>query len=210
MTDPTKGRQSIPGIRIVEQPMPPGAMPSAPPPSRHAGPDWNAEVAQVKRWADEGNWDETFKLLKTMSLRFKNTEIYKALAQRIWVALKTDIPVSEVVLALFHLLNTLGPQHEVAGPIAALAHFMAKHRSSNDPDRELAMGQAQQMFHRVCEEKGIVGEEAFQIWVKNSRLDDPNHYVPVVMHCLEIMVGDEWWFDRSLLQKELEQAAGHA
>ncbi|HIJ84290.1 MAG TPA: hypothetical protein HPQ00_08810, partial [Magnetococcales bacterium] len=160
--------------------------------------------------AEEGNWEEVFKQLKTMSLRFKNTEIYKALAQRIWVGLKTETPASEVVLALFHLLNTLGPRHDVAGPIAALAHFMAKHRTPDHPDRDLAMGQAQQMFHRVCEEKGVVGEEAFKIWVKHSRLDDPNHYVPIVMHLLDVMVGDVWWFDRDLLQKELERAAGHA
>lgn len=210
MSDYSKGKQAIPGIRIVEQQMPPAAQaPSAPQP-RHGGPDWDAEVAQVRRWGDEGNWDEAFKLLKKMSQRFKNTEIYKALAQRIWVALKTETPASECVLALFHLLNTLGPRHDVAGPIAALAHFLAKHRTPNHPDRELAMGQAQQMFHRVCEEKGVVGEESFKIWVKNNRLDDPNHYVPIVMHCLEVMVGDEWWFDRSLLQRELEQTAGHA
>ncbi len=210
MSDHAKGRQAIPGIRIVEQAVPPPSQEESATRLRHGGPDWDSEVAQVRRWAEEGNWEEAFKLLKTMSQRFKNTEIYKALAQRIWVALKTDTPAAECVLALFHLLNTLGPRHEVAGPIAALAHFMAKHRTPNHPDRDLALGQAQQMFHRVCEEKGIVGESAFQIWVKNSRLDDPNHYVPIVMHCLEIMVGDEWWFDRNLLQKELDQAAANA
>lgn len=210
MSDQANTRRSIPGIHIVEQKVPPVLEQEGAPVQhlRHGGPDWDAEIERVRTWADEGNWEEVFKLLKTMSQRFKNTEIYKALAQRVWVGLKTQIAGSEVVMALFHLLNTLGPRHDVAGPIAALAHLIAKHRTPDHPDRDLALGQAQQMFHRVCEERGVVGEEAFKIWVKGERLDDPNHYVPIVMHVLEVMVGDEWWFDRSLLQGALEKSSG--
>ena len=168
--------------------------------------EWKLNRAAITRFAKDSNWEEVLKLLKILSTKHRNKEVYKALAMRVWVCLKSDAPGSEVVLSLFHLLNTLGSKHEIAGPIAALAHLMAKNRTPEHADRDLAMGQAQQMFNLVCENLGVVGEEPFKKWVAASKLDDPNHYIPIVMNCLDIMVGDDWWFDREKLQKEMEEA----
>lgn len=164
--------------------------------------EWQLNKAAVARYAKSGQWDEALKILTQLSKKQKTHEIYKALAQRIWIALKSEAPVTDVVLSLFHLLNTLGPRHDIAGAVAALAHLMAKHRTPDHPDQGLAQAQAQQMFALVLDEAGVVGDEAFGKWVIHHRLNDPNHYVPIVLNCLEIMVGDDWWFDRTLLQEE--------
>ena len=163
--------------------------------------EWRLNKAAVARFSRNGHWQETLELLTNLSKKQKTHEIYKALAQRVWVALKCDIAVTDVVLALFHLLNTLGPRHEIAGPVVALAHLMAKHRTPDHPDQALAQAQAQQMFSLVLDAAGIEGDEAFGKWVTDNRLDDPNHYVPIVLNGLEIMVGDDWWIDREALQK---------
>ncbi len=164
--------------------------------------EWRLNKAAIARFSRSGQWQEVLDLLTDLSKKQRNHEIYKALAQRVWVGLKSDAPVTEVVLALYHLLNTLGPRHEVAGPIVALAHLIAKHRTPEHPDRALAQAQSQQMFALVLDTIGIVGDEAFGKWVAHNHLDDPNHYIPVVLNCLEIMVGDDWWIDREALQKD--------
>jgi hypothetical protein len=183
--------------------------------------EWKLNRAAITRFAKDGNWPEALKLLKILSTKHRNKEVYKALAMRVWICLKSDAPVDEVVLGLFHLLNTLGAKHEIAGSIAALAHLMAKTRTPEHRDRDLALGQSQQMFNLVCENQKIIGEDAFSKWVVASKLDDPNHYIPIVMNCLDIMVGEneeDWWFNREQLQTEMEEAnakkveaeAGHA
>lgn len=207
MSETMQERTPIPGIKIVAHPEPSAQQEQ----SGHRSPDedWKMNVAAVKRFSQAGQWDETLKILMILSSKHKNKEIYKALAQRVWIALKSTAPSADVVLALFHLLNTLGPKHQIAGPIAALAHLMAKHRTKEHADSALAMGQAQQMFALVCDQAGVVGEGAFAIWVKATHLDDPNYYIPVVMNGLEMMVGDreeDWWFDRAQLQREMEAA----
>lgn len=168
--------------------------------------EWQLNKAAIARYGKSRQWKEALNLLTILSKKHKNREIYKALAQRIWIALKSDAPVTDVVLSLFHLLNTLGPSHDIAGPLAALAHLMAKHRTPEHPDQPLAHAQAQQMFALVLDAVGIVGDEAFAKWVTHNRLNDPNHYVPIVMNCLEVMVGDDWWFDRALLQEDMVAA----
>lgn len=162
--------------------------------------------AAIKEHCQNGDWKEVLKLLTTLSVKHKTHEMYRALAQRVWVALKSDAPSADVVLSLFHLLNTLGPRHDIAGPVVALAHLMAKHRTPDHPDSALAQAQAQQMFGLVLDDVGVKGDRAFGIWVTHNKLDDPNHYVPIVMNCLEIMVGDDWWIDRALLQKDMDAA----
>lgn len=167
--------------------------------------EWNEDRKALDQLSRDGNWTEALKILKRLSTKHKNTEIYKALAQRIWVGLKTQTPAIEVVQSLFHLLNTLGARHEIAPAICALAHLIAKHRTPQHEDRDLAIGQSQQMFSIVCDSLNIVGDEAFKIWVTANRMDQPDYYVPIVLHGLDIMVGDDWWIDKEGLQKELEQ-----
>ncbi len=162
--------------------------------------EWRLNKTAIARLARNGQWPEVMEILTALSKKQKTHEIYKALAQRVWVALKSEIPVPDVVMALFHLLNTLGPRHEIAGPIVALAHLMAKHRTPDHPDAALAQAQSQQMFSLVLDAVGIVGDEAFGKWVELHHLDDPNHYIPIVLRSLEIMVGDDWWFDRAALE----------
>ncbi len=167
--------------------------------------EWNEDRKALDQFSREGNWEEVLKILKRLSTKHRNKEIYKALAQRVWVGIKYQAPAIEVVQSLFHLLNTFGAKHELASNICALAHLMAKHRTPDHEDRDLAIGQSQQMFAIVCDAWKIIGEEAFQIWVKANHLDQPDHYLPPLMKGLEIMVGDEWWIDRDKLQAELEQ-----
>ncbi|MEO5339297.1 MAG: hypothetical protein H7837_02095 [Magnetococcus sp. MYC-9] len=203
MSHPSKKSKStlvIPIVREKEGCAPEGETPPPNDKKISAEEEWRLNKAAVARFSRSGQWQEVLELLTTLSRKQKSHEIYKALAQRAWVALKSDAPVTDVVLALFHLLNTLGPRHEIAGPIVALAHLMAKHRTPNHPDRALAQAQAQQMFSLVLGAADVVGEEAFGQWVAHHRLDDPNHYVPIVLNCLEIMVGDDWWIDRDALQ----------
>ncbi|MBF0628741.1 MAG: hypothetical protein HQL91_11055 [Magnetococcales bacterium] len=168
--------------------------------------EWNEDRVAIDRLSRQGNWPEVLTILKRLSTKHKNKEIYKALAQRIWVGLKTDAPAIEVVQSLFHLLNTLGPSHDLAPYICALAHLLAKHRTPDHEDRDLAIGQSQQMFSLVCDTYNVIGEEAFQIWVEAKGLDNPDGYIPSILKGLEMMVGDDWWIDRDGLQRELEQA----
>lgn len=204
MSHPPADKKLTLMVPVVEEPegCPPETEASSSDAKLTPAQEWQLNKAAVLRFSRNGQWKEVLDLLTQLSKKQKSHEIYSALAQRVWVALKTNAPVTDVVLALYHLLNTLGPRHEIAGPVAALAHLMAKHRTPDHPDRALAQGQSQQMFSLVMDALNIVGDEAFAKWVAQNHLDDPNHYVPIVLNCLEIMVGDAWWFDRDALQRE--------
>ncbi|MBF0194180.1 MAG: hypothetical protein HQL71_06455 [Magnetococcales bacterium] len=210
MSNSAKVPSSLDGINVVmldpPSPQPSEGQNQSDNAKKDPAVEFNLNKAAVSRFAADSNWPEAIKVLKMLSTKHRNKDVYKAIAMRAWICLKSDAGVDEVVLSLFNLLNTLGAKHEVAGPIAALAHLMAKNRTPEHEDRYLAMGQAQQMFNMICDYNKIVGEDAFNKWVETNNLDDPNHYIPIVMNCLDIMVGDDWWFDREQLQNEMEEA----
>ncbi|MBF0192129.1 MAG: hypothetical protein HQL99_13465 [Magnetococcales bacterium] len=168
--------------------------------------EWNENRIAIDQLSRQGQWPEVLELLRRLTTKHKNNEIYKALAQRVWVGLKTQAPAIEVVQSLYHLLNTLGPTHELAPAVCALAQLLAIHRTPDHPDQELAIGHTQQMFSMVCGALNITGDEEFQNWVKAKQLDEPDLFIPEIIRMLEMMVGDDWWIDREGLQKELEQA----
>lgn len=209
MSHSSKSTHSLSDIKIVVQSIPDTngqGEENQDNPLKDPALEWELNKKAIALHAKNSNWPEVFKLLKTLSNKSSSQNAYKALAQRIWVALKSDTPALEVVLSLFSLFKMLKPSHEIAGALASLSLFVAKNRETGKEDRELAIGQSQQMMSLVCQSAGIEGEEAFDAWVKEKNLDKPEYFVQTVMASIEIMAADEWWFDRDQLQKEMEEA----
>jgi hypothetical protein len=168
---------------------------------------WASKRRELAQCALERDWEKVLKILAELSTSRLFPEKRKALAQRAWVALKSDAPGIEVVVALRELVMTLRPQHELAGPLGALAYLMAQRRQTDHRDHEFAVGMSQQLLHLICEGQGVGQEDdAFQKWVTDNRLEDPDYYLPKVMEGLKIMVLDDWWFDHARLQEDLLQA----
>ncbi|MBF0176433.1 MAG: hypothetical protein HQL63_06235 [Magnetococcales bacterium] len=181
------------------------SMPS-PPPGLSAPPEtpWQEKILYLTECSEKRNWEEALKVLTDLSTSRRFPHTHKAAAQRAWMALKSNVAAIAVVTALREVVMTIGPQHELAGPMGALAYFLARHRKGDDAGREFAVAQAQQMLHLICESQKVPeGEQAFQDWVVANRLNEPDFYLSKVIDGLEVMVMGDWWFDRNALQEEL-------
>ncbi|MBF0138103.1 MAG: hypothetical protein H7833_08975 [Magnetococcus sp. DMHC-1] len=199
MHGPSEPRKSPP----FPIPITPVASGTTPNPAMQESP-WEEKFQLLIRFGKERNWGEVLKILTDLSTSRRFPHTSKAVAQRAWVALKSDVPAIAVVTALREVVMTIGPQHELAGPMGALAYFLARHRKGNEPEREFAVAQAQQMLHLICEfQKVPEGNQAFKDWVNANRLENPDYYLPKVIDGLEVMVLGDWWFDRQALQEEL-------
>ncbi|MBF0309790.1 MAG: hypothetical protein HQL56_09700 [Magnetococcales bacterium] len=153
-----------------------------------------------------GHWEEAFQTLIRMAAREKDPRANQALAQAVWLGLKTEIPVADLTAVLFRILVRFGPSHEVSGSIVAMANLLSRHRTPNHPERALAMAHVQQMFEYLQVPDPTVDNAAFQSWIKERKLDDPDHFISVVMIVLERMAGNEWWIDRESVEEDLRQA----
>ncbi|MCP4042086.1 MAG: hypothetical protein GY731_09065 [Gammaproteobacteria bacterium] len=152
-----------------------------------------------------GQWIEVFRILHRLSSKQSFTDHRKAFAQRVWVALKADVPPAETVESLKEWVIMLGTRHELSGAIAVLAYQIARKRAERMPDNGFSMVQAQQLLNLVCQTEEVKDEDGFNKWVATRNLDDPGTYLPQIMEGLEMMILDDWWFDREALQADLDQ-----
>ncbi|MBF0624567.1 MAG: hypothetical protein HQL82_07140 [Magnetococcales bacterium] len=184
---------------------PPGANPMETQPSPAEA--WQAKREALTQAGHNRDWATVLRILTDLSSSRRFPEVRKALAQRVWVALKSDAPGIDVVTALREMVMTITPRHELAGPMGALAYFMGRNRQPQHPDREFAVAMAQQLLHLICSTQGVgEGEGDFQQWVKENHLEKPDNYISRILEGLEIMVMGGWWFDRDALQQELLNA----
>ncbi|MBF0425558.1 MAG: hypothetical protein HQL66_07040 [Magnetococcales bacterium] len=165
---------------------------------------WREKLDLLARHGEACDWVGVLRILTELSTSRRFPHTSKAVAQRAWVALKSDVPAIAAVTALREVVMTIGPRHELAGPMGALAYLLARHRRGDDAGREFAITQAQQTLHLICESQNVAaGGQAFREWVVANRLEEPEYYLPKVIDGLEIMVMGDWWFDRRALQEEL-------
>jgi hypothetical protein len=46
-------------------------------------------------------------------------------------------------------------------------------------------------------------QEIFDFWVERMELDDPGKFLPRLAKVLEVIVDDDWWFDRDDLRGKI-------
>ena len=161
--------------------------------------DWTINRNALPHHIKAGDWLAAMDVLIYLATREGHPDRFKALAHRVWLSLKAHIPVTEVTLGLSALQVVLGPTHRAYAPVAALAHLMAQRRTPDHPDRELARFQSQQMLQLAAEAAHILDGDDFQCWAAAQHLDDPDHFIPIVIDALEEIIEGDWWIDPDLV-----------
>lgn len=169
--------------------------------------DWQINRDELAQANSRRDWFEVLRILVYLSNKDAHPEAYKAMAQAAWLVMKIPAPVTQVTLILYNLLVSITPHHPAGPALASLTNLLSRHRTPDHPDRELALNQAGQMLHYVATSLDIEDQEAFQAFVARNRLDDPEHFLPLVMETLDAMIRGDWWFDHHQVQEELEQDA---
>jgi hypothetical protein len=49
----------------------------------------------------------------------------------------------------------------------------------------------------------VDGQEPFNRWIEDMELNDPGLFLPRLRNVVDVLVQDEWWFDRDALQAAL-------
>jgi hypothetical protein len=86
---------------------------------------------------------------------------------------------------------------------AVTAHYLVDLRA-RDPQREHLLLYTNQLLATVARRhSGVDGQEAFNRWIEDMELNDPTAFLPRLRNVVDVLVQDEWWFDRDALQAAL-------
>jgi len=126
-----------------------------------------------------------------------------ALGQGIWLAVTYPIDPELSVALLQHVVDETPPDADGAAVAAVTAHYLVDLRA-RDPQREHLLLFTNQLLATVARRhSGVDGQEPFNRWIEDMELSDPAKFLPRLRNVVDVLVQDEWWFDRDALQAAL-------
>ena len=126
-----------------------------------------------------------------------------ALGMGIWLAV--TFPVDpELSVALLHRVVEETPPDSDGAAVAAIVAYYVVDLRAQEPQREHLLLYANQVLATVARRhSGVDGQQAFNRWIQDMELADPAQFLPRLRNVVDVLVQDEWWFDRAQLQATL-------
>ena len=127
-----------------------------------------------------------------------------ALGHGIWLGVTFPIDPEISVDLLSHVIDDTPDDSDGAAVAAATACFIADVRAKEGPEKERLSFFAQQLLGRVARRHSDIENQAqFEQWVSRLELDDPDKFLVRLRNVVDVLVQDQWWFDREQLQTQI-------
>jgi hypothetical protein len=126
-----------------------------------------------------------------------------ALGQGIWLAVTYPIDPELSVALLQHVVEETPPDADGAAVAAITAYYLVDLRARH-PQRDHLVLYSNQVLATVARRhSGVDGQQAFNQWIEDMELSDPSLFLPRLRNVVDVLVQDDWWFDRAALQAAL-------
>lgn len=127
-----------------------------------------------------------------------------ALGHGIWLGVTFPIDPEISVNLLSHVIDDTPDDSDGAAVAAATACFVADVRAGQGTERERLTFFAQQLLGRVARRHSEVeNQDQFDLWVERLELNEPDKFLVRLRNVVDVLVQDQWWFDRDALQASI-------
>jgi hypothetical protein len=126
-----------------------------------------------------------------------------ALGHGIWLAVTYPVDPELSVALLQRVVEEKPPDADGAAVAAVTAYYLVDMRA-REPQRDHLLLYANQVLATVARRhSGVDGQQNFNQWIEDMELNDPALFLPRLRNVVDVLVQDEWWFDREALQAAL-------
>ncbi|WP_078118662.1 hypothetical protein [Thiosocius teredinicola] len=127
-----------------------------------------------------------------------------ALGHGIWLGVTFPIDPEVSVNLLSRVVDDTPDDSDGAAVAAATACFLADVRADEGPEKERLGFFAQQLLGKVARRHSEVEtQDQFDLWVEKLELNDPDKFLVRLRNVVDVLVQDQWWFDRDALQAQI-------
>jgi hypothetical protein len=126
-----------------------------------------------------------------------------ALGQGIWLAVTYPIDVELSIELLSHVVDETPDDADGAAVAATTALFLADVRAQGTQRDNLTFFVSQILADVARRHSGVESQEAFDLWRDRLELREPEKFLVRLRNVVDVLVQDDWWFDRDGLQGRL-------
>mgnify|MGYP006423880845 CR=1 FL=1 len=135
--------------------------------------------------------------------RAEQAQSLSALGQGIWLAVTYPMDVELAIELLSHVVDETPNEADGAAVAATTALFLADVRAAGVQRENLTFFATQILADVARRHSGVESQEAFDLWRDRLELREPEKFLVRLRNVVDVLVQDEWWFDRDALQGKL-------
>ena len=126
-----------------------------------------------------------------------------ALGQGLWLSVTYPIDPELTVLMLEHVVDETPDDSDGAAVAAATACYISDLRAEGRKRDDLMFFTNNLLGQVARRHSQANDQEAFDRWFKKLELNDPGLFLPRLRNVVDVLVQDNWWFDREALTQKL-------
>ena len=130
-----------------------------------------------------------------------------ALGQGIWLAVTCPIDPELTVELLSHVIDETPDDADGAAVAATTALFIADVRAQHRQREDLMFFTTQLLGTVARRHSGVETPEQLESWMERLELKEPEKFLVRLRNVVDVLVQDDWWFDREALQERLPFAS---
>jgi hypothetical protein len=126
-----------------------------------------------------------------------------ALGQGIWLAVTCPIDPELTIELLGHVIDETPDDADGAAVAATTALFIADVRAQGRQRDDLMFFATQMLGTVARRHSGVDSPEQLEHWMERLELKEPEKFLVRLRNVVDVLVQDDWWFDRRALQDRL-------
>jgi hypothetical protein len=126
-----------------------------------------------------------------------------ALGMGVWLGVTFPIDPDLSVAMLQHIIDETPDDADGAAVAAATAHYLADMRSEGAQRDKLIFFTNQMLGNVSRRHSDIKDQQQFDFWINKMELNDPAKFLIRLRNVVDVLVQDDWWFDRDELQSTI-------
>ena len=163
---------------------------------------WSTARAGLDVFLNTEQWQEA---VETYNVLFQTEQpaSLAALGQGVWLAVTFPIQADTTIAMLQHIIEETPDDSDGAAVAAMTAHYIADIRTDEDKHHSLTF-LTQNILGQVAKRHSNVSTQAeLDAWLDKLHLKEPGEFLPRLATVIDVLVEDDWWFDRDELRKKL-------
>lgn len=147
-------------------------------------------------------WESAAQACDTM-FSADQEESLPALGQGIWLAVTYPIDPELSVALLQHVVDETPDDSDGGALAAATARYIVDLRAEGKVKENLMFFTNNLLGTVARRHSNVENQQEFQFWIEKLELNDPGKFLVRLRNVVDVLVQENWWFDREVLQEQL-------
>ena len=163
---------------------------------------WSTAREALDIFLQEQQWQDAVEAYNVL-FQCEQPASLAALGQGVWLAVTFPIEPDTTVAMLNHIIDETPDDSDGAAVAAMAAHYIADIRASDDKHDSLTFLTTNVLARVAKRHSQVNSQEEMQAWIQKLHLDKPEEFLPRLSTVIDVLVQDEWWYDRDALREIL-------